>query len=191
MQQYNNSVFNLRSFRTNQEEIVNASLGKKDVFVLMPTGGGKSICYQLPALIAQGITIVVSPLLSLIQDQIQNLLTKQVIALSISSALTEKERTMVYCEMNSDQNCCKLFYVTPELIVQSSFFQDILARLEKRGRLARFVIDEAHCVSQWGHDFRPDYKELSLLKSKYPSVPIIALTATATDKVQSISYFML
>lgn len=181
---YLRTVFKMKSFRTNQKEIIQACMSGKDVFVLMPTGGGKSICYQLPALASDGVTIVVSPLLSLVQDQVRNLLRKNVLALPINSSLTARERALVFEALSAEDMVCKIFYVTPELVAQSSLFHTALSGLIRRNRLKRFVIDEAHCVSQWGHDFRPDYKELGSIRLKYPNVPMIALTATATPKVE-------
>jgi bloom syndrome protein len=181
---YLREVFKLERFRTNQREIIRACLEDKDVFVLMPTGGGKSICYQLPALVGNGVTIVVSPLLSLVRDQIHNLLKKNILALPINSNLSPRERALVFDVMSSPESLVRLFYVTPELIAKSSQFHQAMAVLVRESRLKRFVIDEAHCVSQWGHDFRPDYKDLGNLKTRYPSVPIIALTATATPRVE-------
>lgn len=111
----------------------------RDVFMLMPTGGGKSLCYQLPAIITKGITIVVSPLISLIQDQIQSLLNREIVALNVSSSMTEADRRFAFSELARDDSICKLFYVTPEMLVKSSQFQDILERLVSKGRLARHV----------------------------------------------------
>lgn len=181
---YLREVFGLHEFRTNQREIVGACMSGKDVFVLMPTGGGKSICYQLPALISDGITIVVSPLLSLVQDQVDNLLRRNILALPLNSNLTAKERSLVFDVLGNEEVICKLFYVTPELVAKCEYFHGILSRLVRRDKVKRFVIDEAHCVSQWGHDFRPDYKELGSIRTRYPNVPMIALTATATQKVE-------
>lgn len=178
-----NKVFELQKFRGNQEEIIKACLDDQDVFVLMPTGGGKSICFQLPAMMQDGITVVVSPLLSLIQDQISNLLNKNIPAVALNSNCTSNEKALIMGALSTGHSV-KLVYVTPELLNKSGQFLNLLTGLYRRKKLCRFVIDEAHCVSQWGHDFRPDYKELGMLKRTFPTVPIIALTATATKKVE-------
>ncbi|KAI8050916.1 P-loop containing nucleoside triphosphate hydrolase protein [Syncephalis plumigaleata] len=181
-------VFNLQGFRHNQLEAINATLGGNDVFVLMPTGGGKSLCYQLPAVIpsgtTSGLTIVVSPLLSLMQDQVQRLIGLGVPTLCINSNMTSEQRRFAFSELFRRNLRAKLLYVTPEMMSKSPRFQELLSHLNECQQLARFVIDEAHCVSQWGHDFRPDYKLLGDLKQQYPQVPMMALTATANAKVQ-------
>ncbi|GAA5983940.1 hypothetical protein JCM11641_001401 [Rhodosporidiobolus odoratus] len=180
--------FGLRSFRSHQEEAINATLSGKDVFVLLPTGGGKSLCFQLPAVIStgitRGITIVVSPLLSLISDQTKALIDKDIPVVFLNSTMPAADRKFAMeCLKASPPQAC-LAYVTPEQIVKSTGFRSILSALHRRKELARFVIDEAHCVSSWGHDFRPDYKEMGTLKRDYPGVPLIALTATANDRVK-------
>ncbi|CZT15327.1 uncharacterized protein RCC_01188 [Ramularia collo-cygni] len=182
--------FKLRGFRENQVEAINATLAGKDTFVLMPTGGGKSLCYQLPALISsgktRGVTIVISPLVSLMEDQVQHLRNLQIQAFLINSETTQEERREIMNALDSRdvEKFIQLMYVTPEMLSKSQAMMNVFDRLHRRNRLARFVIDEAHCVSQWGHDFRPDYKLLGDVRQKFPGVPVMALTATATENVK-------
>ncbi|XP_027338810.1 ATP-dependent DNA helicase Q-like 4A [Abrus precatorius] len=180
----NKKVFGNHSFRPNQREVINATMSGCDVFVLMPTGGGKSLTYQLPALICPGITLVISPLVSLIQDQIMHLLQANIPAAYLSANMEWTEQQEILRELNSDYCKYKLLYVTPEKVAKSDVLLRHLESLHVRELLARIVIDEAHCVSQWGHDFRPDYQGLGILKQKFPNTPVLALTATATASVK-------
>jgi len=166
------SAFGHAEFRPPQEEIVGALLAGEDALVLMPTGGGKSICYQLPALVREGTAVVVSPLISLMKDQVDALLQNGVEAAVLNSSLEPGEARRV--ERTFAAGGWKLLYVAPERLVTPGF-QELLARAP----LALFAIDEAHCVAQWGHDFRPEYLELGMLRERFPEVPRIALTATA------------
>ncbi|EME40256.1 hypothetical protein DOTSEDRAFT_179253 [Dothistroma septosporum NZE10] len=182
--------FKLKGFRENQCEAINATLGGKDAFVLMPTGGGKSLCYQLPALIrggkTRGVTVVISPLLSLMEDQVQHLRNLNIQAFLINSETTKEERGFLLDSLkNPDvEKFITLLYVTPEMLSKSAAINNAFTRLHQSRRFARLVIDEAHCVSQWGHDFRPDYKEIGEVRNRLPGVPVMALTATATENVK-------
>lgn len=181
-----NSVFKLSNFRPNQLHAISSTLNGKDVFVLMPTGGGKSLCYQLPALVksgkTRGTTIVVSPLISLMQDQVQHLLNKNIKAGMVSSKGSASERKLTLDSFRNGQ--LDLVYLSPEMINASQHIQRIITKLYDMKKLARVVVDEAHCVSSWGHDFRPDYKGMNYFKHNYPKVPVMALTATANEKVR-------
>ncbi|KIV99843.1 uncharacterized protein PV09_08512 [Verruconis gallopava] len=183
-------VFRLKGFRPNQLETINATLAGKDVFVLMPTGGGKSLCYQLPAVVTsgktRGVTVVVSPLLSLMEDQVQHLRKLHVQALYLNGECSSEQRNMIFeaFRENRPHDFIQVLYVTPEMLSSSRSVVNALERLHQRGFLARLVIDEAHCVSQWGHDFRPDYKQLGEFRRRFKGVPVMALTATATENVK-------
>ncbi|DBA93778.1 hypothetical protein WJX82_009492 [Trebouxia sp. C0006] len=176
------SAFALASFRPLQREVINATLQGRDALCLLPSGGGKSLCYQLPALTGKGVTLVVSPLLSLIQDQVLGLSSLGIKAVAVTSMTPKDEVTPLYNDIETDTSV-RLVYATPERIVRQKRFMGKLEKLYKAGRLDRIAIDEAHCCSQWGNDFRPDYKKLGVLKQQFPDVPIMALTATATQRV--------
>ena len=157
--------------------------GKRDVFVSMPTGAGKSLCYQLPALMTNGITLVLSPLIALIDDQVTQLQTKGLPAAALNSKTLATERKRILSDLKTKEPTIKLLYITPEMAATKGF-RDILTKLNSHKKVGHIAIDEAHCVSEWGHDFRPDYLKLSELRDLFPSVPMLALTATATPHVQ-------
>lgn len=174
---------------TLQKDAVLAAIqGSSDVFVSMPTGSGKSLCYQLPAVIKERcVAVVVSPLLALITDQIEHLVKRKIVAETINSKMLADDRNRVCNDLKTKCPNTQLLYITPEQAATSSF-QEILAHLHKHKQLSYFVVDEAHCVSQWGHDFRPDYLKLGKLREKYMDIPCIALTATATAQVEKDIY---
>ncbi|PNT78137.1 hypothetical protein BRADI_1g74287v3 [Brachypodium distachyon] len=178
------NVFGISSYRSNQREIINSIMSGKDVLVIMAAGGGKSLCYQLPAVLRDGIALVVSPLLSLIQDQVMGLTALGIPAYMLTSTTNKEVEKLIYKALEKGEGELKILYVTPEKISKSKRFMSKLEKCHHAGRLSLVAIDEAHCCSQWGHDFRPDYKNLGILKIQFPSVPMIALTATATSKVQ-------
>lgn len=169
------TYFGYESFRPMQAEIIETVLAKQDALVLMPTGGGKSICYQIPAIISEGTCIVVSPLIALMKDQVEGLKANGVQAAFINSSITFNQQVDVENKVIDGQ--IKLLYVSPEKLLSGSFFGFM-----QRIKVSLFAIDEAHCISSWGHDFRPEYTKLNQLKKQFPQVPIIALTATA-DKI--------
>lgn len=169
--------FGYDSFRPLQQEIITRLLEHKDCLVLMPTGGGKSLCYQLPALILHGITIVISPLISLMKDQVDNLTENGIPAAFMNSTLSSRE--LIRIQQEALSGTVKILYLAPER-VRVTGFDEFLRQL----KIALFAIDEAHCISEWGHDFRPDYGNLKILRELFPSVPLVALTATATVPVR-------
>lgn len=180
--------FNFASFRENQLEAVNATCQGYDTLVLMPTGGGKSICYQLPAIVTDGLSIVVSPLKSLIDDQVTRLRSLRIKTSALMGDTSEAEVNNIFSDLRQPNPEHKLLYVTPEKITASQALISVFSDLYSRGLLARFVIDEAHCVSTWGADFRPDYRKLGRLRELFSGVPIMALTATAPPQVRDDIY---
>ena len=179
-------VFGFKAFRPNQREIINASLSGRDIFVCMPTGGGKSLTFQIPALISEGVTVVVMPLISLIQDQVSAMtgLGVKVLVLNREGQEEVSSNFNHYFTHDDSDEKCKMLFVTPEKISQSQRATSFLRKLYKDGLIDRFVIDEAHCLSQWGREFRPDYLNLRVLRKDYPKVPILAITATAPNKIR-------
>ena len=173
--------FGYDSFRSGQAEIVEAVLAQRDLLVLMPTGGGKSLTYQLPALLMPGLTIVVSPLIALMQDQVSRLQANGIEATYINSSLPYAEGTRR--EQAAMRGVLKLLYVAPERLVKPSFLA-FLDHIDKTVGLSLLAVDEAHCVSEWGHDFRPEYRQLGTVRKRFPHVPVLALTATATERVR-------
>src|SRR5213080_1787783 len=169
--------FGFSSFRPLQEEIIRDALAGRDVFAVLPTGGGKSLCFQLPALTREGLTVVVSPLIALMKDQVDALQAAGVAATFLNSSLAAGEsRPRLHGLHNGE---FRLLYVAPERLMLSGFIEDL-----QRWNVNLFAIDEAHCISEWGHDFRPEYRQLATLRDRFPDVPVMALTATATERVR-------
>jgi len=170
------TVFGYNQFRHQQQAIVEHVISGQDALVLMPTGGGKSLCYQIPALAREGLAIVVSPLIALMQDQVEALQQLGVNAAFLNSSLSAEDNSRITRQVIAGE--IKLLYVAPERLMVGSFLS-LLDEVQQHVGLALFAIDEAHCVSQWGHDFRPEYRQLTVLHNRFPDVPRIALTATA------------
>ena len=173
--------FGYDTFRPGQKKIIEAALQNKDLLTIMPTGGGKSLCFQLPALLREGITIVVSPLIALMQDQVDALQDNGINATYLNSTLEYEERRSRQIAILKNQ--IKLLYVAPERLLNERFGL-FLDRVQQDVGISAIAIDEAHCVSEWGHDFRPEYSKLRLIRQRYPQVPLQALTATATKRVR-------
>jgi ATP-dependent DNA helicase RecQ len=170
--------FGYDEFRPLQQEIIRDALAGRDVFVLMPTGGGKSLCFQLPALVRTGLTIVVSPLISLMKDQVDALQTSGIPATYLNSTVDRHEAVTRWHGLHHGEY--RMLYVAPERLMLDTFLERAV-----NWNIAQFAIDEAHCISEWGHDFRPEYRDLKKLRTHFPDVPVMALTATATERVRA------
>src|SRR5271170_8126690 len=170
--------FGFASFRPLQREIIRATMEGRDVFALLPTGGGKSLCFQLPALIRQGLTVVVSPLIALMTDQVDALQAGGIAATFLNSSLGAAESRQRLRGLH--QHEYRLLYAAPERLMIAGVLEDL-----QRWNVNLIAVDEAHCISEWGHDFRPEYRQLAELRGRFPNVPMMALTATATERVRA------
>ncbi|XP_051247652.1 ATP-dependent DNA helicase Q1 isoform X2 [Dicentrarchus labrax] len=183
VEQHLKDSFHLSKFRPLQLRAVNLTLSGKDLFLVMPTGRGKSLCYQLPAVCSKGFTLVVTPLVSLMEDQIMYLKSIDVSAVMLNASSSKEHAKTVMAGMTDPKSPFKLVYVTPEKIAKSKLLMSRLEKAYNANLLSHIAVDEVHCCSQWGHDFRPDYKLLGILKRQFPKVPLLGLTATATSSV--------
>ena len=171
--------FGFASFRPLQREIIRATMEGRDVFALLPTGGGKSLCFQLPALMRPGLTVVVSPLIALMKDQVDALQGGGIAATFLNSSLDAAESRRRLRGLH--QHEYRLLYAAPERLMLSGFLEDL-----QRWNVNLIAVDEAHCISEWGHDFRPEYRQLAQLREKFPNAPMMALTATATTMMMTM-----
>lgn len=183
VQQHLKTSFQMEEFRPLQLRAINLTLAGRDLFVVMPTGRGKSLCYQLPAVCSKGFTLVITPLVSLMEDQIMSLRAVAVPAVYLNASSSRADAKSVMSGMTDPKCPFKLLYVTPEKIAKSKLLMSRLEKAYQVGLLSRIAVDEVHCCSQWGHDFRPDYKLLGILKRQFPLAPLLGLTATATSGV--------
>ncbi|KAM3858998.1 ATP-dependent DNA helicase Q1-like [Diretmus argenteus] len=183
LEQHLKDSFQLSKFRPLQLRAMNLSMAGRDLFLVMPTGRGKSLCYQLPAVCSEGFTLVVTPLVSLMEDQLMYLNSVNVPAVTLNASSSREHAKMVMAGMTDPKAPFKLVYVTPEKVAKSKLLMSRLEKAYNADRLSRIAVDEVHCCSQWGHDFRPDYKLLGILKRQFPKVPLLGLTATATSSV--------
>jgi ATP-dependent DNA helicase RecQ len=174
--------FGFDSFRPGQQDVVCDMLHGRDLLAIMPTGGGKSLCFQLPALMRPGVCIVISPLIALMQDQVRLLQNNGIEATFINSSLERAEVSRRLARL--ERGDLKLVYVAPERLLQPEFLDEVMPRLQGSHGISSLVVDEAHCVSEWGHDFRPEYRQLHRLRTRFAQVPIAAFTATATERVR-------
>lgn len=183
VKQHLKDSFQLSKFRPLQLRAINLTLAGRDLFLVMPTGRGKSLCYQLPAVCSKGFTLVVTPLLSLMEDQVMYLKSIDVPAVMLNASSSKEHAKTVMAGLTDPKASFKLLYVTPEKVAKSKLLMSRLEKAYNANLLSRIAVDEVHCCSQWGHDFRPDYKLLGILKRQFPKVPLLGLTATATSSV--------
>ncbi|CAN9508022.1 unnamed protein product [Ophioblennius macclurei] len=183
VEQHLKNSFQISKFRPLQLRAINLTLAGRDVFLVMPTGRGKSLCYQLPAVCSKGFTLVITPLVSLMEDQIMSLKSVEIPAVYLNASSSRADAKTIMAGMTDPKSPFKLLYVTPEKVAKSKLLMSRLEKAYQSNLLSRIAVDEVHCCSQWGHDFRPDYKLLGILKRQFPLTPLLGLTATATSSV--------